>query len=158
MRGCPQRWRLQASPKPQRPSQVSDIGMCLLRSTIRVNIFFVAPAKPVGNTLVRSFHSNLADIHEVLCTNPEDLLQQVAIQLFSQGLISKEVRNSPFDMRGSSRAASAFAILGAVEARIVTETDRGPPFKDFCAIMSKHLPLQHISARMMKGTFMFILQ
>ena len=105
---------------------------------------------------MRSFHSNLADIYEVLCANPEDLLQQVAMQLFSQGLISKEVRNSAYDMRGSSKATSAFAVLGAVEARIATETDNGPPFRDFCAVLSKHLPLQHIAAIMMKGTFMFI--
>ena len=106
---------------------------------------------------MRSFTKNLADIQEVLCANPEELLQRLAVQLCSQGLIGEEIRDSVYDTTGSSRAAKAFAILRPVRARIATEIDSGPPFKSFCAIMSKHLSLRHISARMMKGMFMFIL-
>ena len=78
------------------------------------------------------------------------------MQLYSQGLISKQTRKSVYDMRGSSIATNALAVLEAVEARIAMETDSSPPFKNFCTVMSKYSSLQHISARMRKGMLMFL--
>ena len=110
----------------------------------------------VGKALVRSFRESEADIHEVLCANPDELLQRLAMQLSSRGLISKVVRNSAYDTRGSSISERAFAVLRAVNARIDTDADNGPPFKNFCTVMSKYVALQHISTRMMRGMFPFL--
>ena len=114
-------------------------------------------AKPVHNILVHCFERNLGDIHEILCGNPDELYQQLAMQLCSHGLISEQTRDSAYDTTGSSKVANAFAILRAVKARIATDIDSGPPFKTFCAVLNKCSSLRHISSQMMKGTSMFML-
>ena len=102
---------------------------------------------------MRIWEKNEADIHRVLCANPDDLLQRLAVQLCSQRLIPRDLAGAVYDSGGSSKSTKVYEVLRAMKVKIKHETDNKLPFKKFCAELSEHLSLQHISTRMMKGMF-----
>ena len=102
----------------------------------------IASAKPVGNLTLRVFQRYFAKLCTALSTEPN----QMAREMFSEGLIGEETMRRVVEMRESS-TDKAGVLVQAIGNRIAAEGN-SKPLKAFCELLKGRPEVGRIAARM----------
>ena len=100
-------------------------------------------AKPVHNLPLHVFQRYNAELCEALSSSPEEM----AVVLYSNGLVTRQERSQAVDIVGLTPFRKADILLQAIERKLVTEKSSAP-LKKFCQLLRRHHGVGSIVSRM----------
>ena len=105
-------------------------------------VLFCLLAKPVHNLALRVFRRYYAELCEALSSSPKE----VAMVLFSNGLMTREERSQVEEVMVLTKLEKASILVQAVERRIVAENSSAP-LKKFCQVLKRRHGVGSIVSR-----------